>query len=342
MSPYSCQEQKPNTQGRAKPRQSQRTGEMRMSELKVGVDVSKEMLDVAWSDGRYERVENTRAAIQKLVERMKAAGVMLVVFEATGGYERELHCECSRVEVPAAMANPRQVRDFAKGQNQLAKTDRIDAHVLCEFAQKTKVRVTELSSDARLLLQELSRRRGQLLEMLQAERNRLEHQLSRPVEKNVKAHIKWLEKQVKTVDKDIDNHLKKTDEWKRELELLDTIPGVGRVTTVALLSQLPELGQLNRKRIAALVGLAPFNNDSGKMRGKRTIKGGRADVRTALYMATLCGIVHNPALKAHFAALKARGKNGKVAMVACMRRLLTWLNAMVANDTPWTEALTTA
>lgn len=311
-----------------------------MSELQVGVDVSKEMLDVAWSDGRYERVENTRGAVQKLVERMKGAGVTLVVFEATGGYERELHCECSRLEVPAAMANPRQVRDFAKGQNQLAKTDRIDAHVLCEFAQKVKVRVSELPSEARLILQELSRRRGQLLEMLHAEKNRLEHRLSKPVEKNVKAHVTWLEKQVKVVDNDIDGHLKKTDEWKRELELLDTIPGVGRVTTVALLSQLPELGKLNRKRIAALVGLAPFNNDSGQMRGKRTIQGGRTDVRTALYMATLCGIVHNPALKAHFSALKARGKNGKVAMVACMRRLLTWLNAMVANDTPWTEALT--
>jgi transposase len=147
---------------------------------------------------------------------------------------------------------------------------------------------------------------------------------------------------VKVVDNDIDDHLKKTAEWKRELELLDTMPGVGPVTMVALLSQLPELGKLNRKRIAALVGIAPFNNDSGKMRGKRTIKGGRAGVRTALYMATLSGITHNPSLKAHFETLKARGKNGKVAMIACMRRMLTWLNAMVANDTPWTEALTTA
>lgn len=312
-----------------------------MSDFRVGVDVSKEMLDVAWSDGRYERVENTRAAVQKLVARMQGAGVALVVFEATGGYERELHCECSRMEVPAAMANPRQVRDFAKGENRLAKTDRIDAHVLCAFAEKVKPRVSELPSDARLLLLELSRRRGQLLEMLQAERNRLEHRLSKPVEKNVQAHVEWLKKQVKVVDKDIDNHLKQTDEWKRELDLLGTIPGVGRITTVALLSQLPELGKLDRKCVAALVGLAPFNNDSGKMRGKRTIKGGRDDVRTALYMATLSGIVHNPPLKAHFASLKARGKHGKVAMVACMRRLLTWLNAMLANDTPWTEALTT-
>jgi transposase len=312
-----------------------------MSDLHVGVDVSKEMLDVAWSDGRYERVENKRAAVQKLVERMKGAGVVLVAFEATGGYERELHCECSRMEVDAAMANPRQVRDFAKGENRLAKTDRIDAHVLCAFAEKVKPRVSELPSEARLILQELSRRRGQLLEMLQAERNRLEHRLSKQVEKDVKAHVTWLEKRVKVVDKEIDDHLKKSDEWKRELDLIGTIPGVGRVTTVALLSQLPELGKLDRKCIAALVGLAPFNNDSGKMRGRRTIQGGRAEVRTALYMATLCGIVHNPSLKAHFAALKARGKHGKVAMVACMRRLLTWLNAMLANDTPWTEALTT-
>lgn len=313
-----------------------------MSELQVGVDVSKEMLDVAWSDGRYERVQNTRAAVQKLVERMKGAGVTLVVFEATGGYERELHCECSRAEVPAAMANPRQVRDFAKGLNRLAKTDRIDAHVLCEFARLVKPRASEPPSEARLLLQELSRRRSQLLDMMQSEMNRLEHRLSKPVEKNVKAHIAWLEKQVKVVDTDIDNHLKRTDEWKRELDLLDTVPGVGRVTTVALLSQLPELGKLDRKRIAALVGVAPLNNDSGMMRGQRSIKGGRTDVRTALYMATLAGLTHNPSLRAHFDALKARGKSGKVSMVACMRRLLTWLNAMLANDTPWTPALTVA
>lgn len=298
------------------------------------------MLDVAWSDGRYERVENKSAAIQKLVERMKDAQVALVVFEATGGYERELHCACSRAGIDAAMANPRQVRDFAKGENRLAKTDRIDAGILCAFAQKVKPRVSVLPSDARLTLQELSRRRGQLLEMLQTEKNRLEHQLTKQVEKNVKSHINWLEKQVKIVDTDIDDHLKATKEWKRELELLVTIPGVGRITTIAVVSQLPELGKLNRKLIAALVGLAPFNNDSGQMRGKRIIKGGRSAVRTALYMATLSGIVHNPALKAHFANLKARGKNGKVAMIACMRRLLTWMNAMVASDTPWTEALT--
>lgn len=313
-----------------------------MSAMQVGVDVSKETLDVAWSDERHERVENSRAAISKLVARMREAGVTLVVFEATGGYERELHCECARAEIPAAMVNPRQVRDFAKALNQLAKTDRIDARVLCEFARAVKPRATEPASEARRALQELSRRRGQLLDMLQSEKNRLEHALTKPVEKNVKAHINWLEKQVKVVDTDIDDHLKDTDEWKSELELLNTVPGVGRITIATLLSQLPELGTLSRKRIAALVGLAPFNNDSGQMRGLRSIRGGRPEVRTALYMATLAGITHNPTLKTYFEALKARGKPGKLAMVACMRRLLTWLNAMLANNTPWTPALTTA
>lgn len=313
-----------------------------MSAVPVGVDVSKDMLDVVWSDERHERVENSRANISKLVARMKEAGVTLVVFEATGGYERELHCECARAEIPAAMVNPRQVRDFAKATNQLAKTDRIDARVLCAFARAVKVRATEPASEARLGLQELSRRRGQLLDMLLSERNRLEHALTKPVEKNVKAHINWLEKQVKVVDTDIDEHLKDNDEWKGELELLDTVPGVGRSTIVALLSQLPELGKLSRKRIAALVGVAPLNNDSGQMRGHRSIKGGRTEVRTALYMATLAGITHNPVLRAYFDALKARGKPGKVAMVACMRRLLTWLNAMVATNTQWAPALTTA
>lgn len=313
-----------------------------MSEVRVvvGVDVSKERLDVAWSDGKHEQVDNSRAQIRALVERMKTAGVKLVVFEATGGYERELHCECSNADVPAAMVNPRQVRDFARGQNRLAKTDRIDARVLCDFAAQAKPpRETELPSEARRMLQELSRRRGQLLEMLQTERNRLEHSITKAVEKNVKAHITWLQKQVKHVDSDIDKHLKSTNEWKNELELLDTMPGVGRITIVTLLSQLPELGKLDRKRIAALVGLAPFSQDSGKFRGRRSIQGGRTNVRNALYMATMSGIVHNPPLKTHFEALTARGKTGKVAMVACMRRLLTWLNAMLANGIPWTPAL---
>lgn len=313
-----------------------------MSELQVGVDVSKASLDVAWSDGKYEQVSNTTAAIRKLVERMKTQGVTLVVFEATGGYERELHCECSNAEVPAAMANPRQVRDFARAINQLAKTDRIDARVLCSFAGKVKPRITEVPSEARRTLQELSRRRGQLLDMLHAEMNRLRQPLTKPVEKNVKSHIAWLEKQVKSVDTDIDSHLKSTSEWKRELELLETVPGVGRVTIVALLSQLPELGKLDRKRIAALVGLAPYSQDSGRQHGRRSISGGRAGVRTALYMATLAGITHNPSLREHFESLKRNGKHGKVAMVACMRRLLTWLNAMLLHDIPWTPALTAA
>lgn len=305
--------------------------------LRVGVDVSKEKLDVAWSDGRFEKdVPNAHVAIEKLVRQMKSDGVELVVFEASGGYERELHCACSRAEVPAAMANPRQVRDFAKGMGVLAKTDSVDARVLCEFAQKVNITPTQPLSGARLELRELSLRRGQLLEMLQAERNRLEHAETKRVEKNLKSHIAWLEKQVTIVDDDIDTHLKRNDEWKQVLTLLDSMPGVGPVTMATLLAHLPELGKLNRKAIAALVGVAPFARESGKWTGERFCRGGRAVVRTVLYMATLSGVTHNPVLKAHYASLTKRGKPVKVAMTACLRRMLTWLNAMLATNTVWT------
>lgn len=336
QSPNSCQENTPDKQGRAKPRRRQLEGNM--NELRVGVDVSKEMLDVVWSDGKYEQVENAHPALSKFAQRMKEAGVTLVVFEASGGFERDLHCECSRAEVPASIANPRQVRDFAKGHGFLAKTDRIDAKVLCEFATKVKPRPTEELSEARAELRELSMRRAQLLEMLQMERNRLPSAETKRVAKNLESHISWLEKQIRIVDDDIDTHLKKTKEWKRELELLDSMPGVGPKTIATLLSQLPELGKLNRKQIAALVGLAPYAKDSGRMRGVRTCEGGRPAVRKMLYMATLTATNHNPILKAHFDQLTKRGKGFKTAMVACMRRLLTWLNAMLATNTPWTEA----
>lgn len=338
LSPNSWQDPKPNEQGRAKPRRlSQLEG--KMTELKVGVDVSKEMLDVAWSDGKYERVANSRKAIEKFVKEMKDAGVALVAFESTGGYERDLHCECSKAEVLAAMVNPRQVRDFARGIGVLAKTDTVDAKVLCEFATKVKPRPSDVPSEARAELREMSLRRTQLLEMLQTERNRLEHAETRKVTKNLNSHIEWLERQVKNVDDDIDTHLKQTKEWKQELELLDSVPGVGPKTIATLLAHLPELGKLNRKDIAALVGVAPFPHDSGMMRGRRTCSGGRAAVRKVLYMATLTATTHNPVLKAHYDQLRARGKEFKVALVACMRRLLTWLNAMLATQQPWDPQL---
>lgn len=309
------------------------------TELRVGVDVSSTTLDVAWSDGREEQVANHHALVEKLVLKMKEAGVSLVVFEATGGYERDLHCELSRADVPAAMVNPRQVRDFAKAMGRLAKTDRIDAKTLCDFAMRVRPEPKPAPSEATQELQALARRRAQLIEMKQAEENRLIHALGKVVTKNLKAHIRWLETEISSVDGGIDKHLKGHDEWKRELTLLDSVPGVGRVTAFTLLSELPELGTLSRKKVAALAGVAPLNRDSGNMRGKRCCWGGRSEVRAVLYMATLAGLKHNPEIRSHFDSLVARGKGGKVAMVACMRRLLTWLNAIVASSTPWNPIL---
>jgi transposase len=304
-------------------------------DVRVGVDVSMSRLDVAWSDGREERVDNHHPAIEALVARLRQAGVTLVVFEASGGYERELHCALSRAEVPAALVNPRQVRDFARAMGRLAKTDRIDAKVLCDFAVRIRPEARAAPSEEQQELLALARRRGQLVEMRVAEQNRLAQARATKVKQNITAHIQWLKRQLKDVDKDIDELLKKGKHWEKELPLLDSVPGVGRVTVATLLSQLDELGDVNRKQIAALVGVAPLSNDSGMMRGERSCWGGRAEVRAVLYMAALAGILHNPVLKQTYARLVARGKKKKVAIVACMRRLLTWLNAMLANGTSW-------
>lgn len=335
MSPNSCVEQsRPDSQGRAKlgPRASESEESV---DVLVGVDVSMSRLDVAWSDGREERVDNHPRAIEALADRLKQAGVSLVVFEASGGYERELHCALSRAEVPAALVNPRQVRDFAKAMGQLAKTDRLDAKVLCDFAIRIKPEARKAPSEEQQELLSLARRRGQLVEMRVAEQNRLAQARAKKVKESITAHIQWLKKQLKDVDKDIDELLGRSKQWEKKLPLLDSVPGVGRVTIATLLSQLDELGQVNRKEIAALVGVAPLANDSGKMKGERSCWGGRAEVRAVLYMAALAGILHNPVLKRMYAGLLARGKKKKVAIVACMRRLLTWLNAMVASGTSW-------
>lgn len=303
--------------------------------MRVGIDVSMEKLDVAWSDGREERVENEHAALEAFSRRLKGTGIELVVFEASGGYERELHCALSRAEVPAAMVNPRQVRDFAKAMGRLAKTDRLDAKVLCDFAVRISPEAKPASSEEQQELLAMARRRGQLVEMRVAEQNRLAQARNTMVRKNVTAHINWLKKQLKGVDRDIDKLLKRGKQWEKELPLLDSVPGVGRVTIATLLSQLDELGKLDRKKIAALVGVAPMSMDSGTMRGERSCWGGRAEVRAVLYMAALSGVRFNPVLKRAYASLLSRGKAKKVALVACMRRLLTWLNAMVATKTAW-------
>jgi transposase len=232
------------------------------------------------------------------------------------------------------VVNPRQVRDFAKSLGKLAKTDKIDAQVLAHFGEATKPEVRPLKDQQAHQLSALVARRKQLVEMLTAEKNRLVT-APEPVNHDIKAHIAWLEQRLNDINKDLRKNIKASPVWRAKEKLLRTVPGVGPVLSVSLLAGLPELGRLNRKQIAALVGVAPFNRDSGKFRGKRCIWGGRANVRAVLYMGTLTAIRCNPVIRAFYLRLCAAGKEHKVALTACMRKMLTILNAILKNDTPW-------
>jgi len=301
----------------------------------VGIDVSKAQLDVGvMPSGELLSVTNDVAGHKKLVEKMLGDKPTLVVMEATGGYEALVASELTLAGIPVAVVNPRQVRDFAKAIGKLAKTDRIDALVLARFAEAVRPEIRALHSAEQQELEALMMRRRQLVEMLTTEKNRLglAHKRIKPA---IEKHIRWMEKQLD----DADNQLKKTIEssplWCVALDLLTSFKGVGRVTAVTLLAALPELGSLDRKTVAALAGVAPFNRDSGTMRGKRSIWGGRSCVRSALYMATLSAIRSNPVIKVFYQRLREAGKKPKVAIVACMRKTLTILNAMLKNKQQW-------
>lgn len=309
--------------------------------LRIGIDVSKDKLDVAWSDSREEVVANEVAAIDGLAVRMAKEQVALVVMEATGGYERNALLSLSRAGVPAVAVNPRQVRDFAKAMGRLAKTDRIDAQVLCLFAERVQPATRPIPDEQLVMLQELVARRTQLVEMKIAEENRLGHVHSKAARKSLESHIAWLKKRISKSEDDIDGFLEEHGRWNAKLSLLESVPGVGRVTAAALVAFLPELGQLDRKKLAALVGVAPLNNDSGQSLGTRHCWGGRSRVRSALYMATLACLRHNAVIREKYASLRAIGKQPKVALIACVRKLLTTLNAMVRADQPWRAPSTT-
>ncbi len=303
--------------------------------LRVGVDVAKSQLEVCWSDGTTEQVANAKKAVEAFSLKAAAAGVELVVMEATGGYHLELLLALHAAEVRVAAVNPRQVRDFARAQNKLAKTDKVDAKVLCDFAVRIDPRPTEPATEKQLELGALLARRSQLIEMRTAELNRMEHARQKSVKKDIQKHIAWLNRQLKHVDKDTDNHLRGNSEWDKKVELLDEVPGVGDQSVAMLVGRLPELGKLNRKQIGSLVGVVPLSWDSGNFRGQRSCYGGRADVRQMLYMATLNGVRWNPPLKAFYQRLLAAHKPPKLALIACARRLLTWLNAMVRDGKSW-------
>ena len=309
-------------------------------ELFVGIDVSKATLDVAvlpshesWS------LPNDEEGIRELVARLRQLPPpKLVLMEATGGLERQALASIAAAGFPAMAVNPRNVRDFAKSVGLLAKTDAIDARVLALFADRIRPEWRPLPDEETQALEALLVRRRQLVEMITAEKNRLGATPSRPVKTEISEHIEWLQRQLRITDRKLDQSIKSSSAWKEKVDLLKSVPGVGRVMIATVLSQLPELGTLDRKQIAALVGVAPFNRDSGTLRGRRAIWGGRASVRGVLYMSALTASRFNPAIRAFYSRLRAAGKLPKVALVACMRKLLTLLNAMLRRRTHWNQS----
>jgi transposase len=300
----------------------------------VGIDVSAATLDVAVHEGSVTQVRNDANGIAAVVRALQAVPATLVVLEATGAYHRDVTSALVAAGVAVAVVNPRQVRDFARSTGQLAKTDRLDARVLAQFAAVVRPTPRPVPSEATLELAALLERRRQLVEMLVAEKNRLSV-ARKPVQPSVKQIIRALEKALASADEDIDRWIRQSPVWCAQEDLLRTVPGVGPQTARILMAALPELGHLTRREIAALVGVAPLACDSGTLRGQRHCWGGRAHIRAVLYMAAVSATRCNPVLRAMYCRLRAAGKPAKVALVACMRRLITILNAMMKTQQPW-------
>lgn len=303
----------------------------------VGIDVSKNTLDLRIEPAAEAiHVAYDDQGIAQVCRRLVEALPTLIVMEATGGLETRLAGELAAKGLPVAVINPRQARDFAKATGQLAKTDRVDAAILCAFARAIRPAVRPLKSADARELDDLVNRRHQLVEIRVQETLRLAAASSKTLQKSLKTHIAWLDKRITKLDHDLKDRLQTSDAWKVKDDLLRGIPGVGDVTSVTMLAKCPELGQLNRREIAKLVGVAPLADDSGKHRGKRFIWGGRADVRAVLYMATVAAMRCNPAIKPFAQRLKMAGKPAKLVIAACMRKLLTIMNAMIKTNSPWT------
>ena len=301
----------------------------------VGLDVAKATLDVAVRpSGEQWSVSNDEAGIAALVDRLRPLHPTLLVCEATGGFERAAIAMLAAAGLPVVVANPRQIRDFARATGQLAKTDRIDAAILALFAERVRPTPRPLPSDAAQLLDALLTRRRQLVEMLVAEKNRLGF-APRPLHQGIQQHIRWLERQLDDVTTTLADQIEQSPVWRAKDDLLQSVPGVGPIVSAVLLAELPELGTLSHKQIATLAGVAPLARDSGTLRGKRLVWGGRAGVRTALYLAALCGRRWNPQLRVCYERLLAAGKPKKVALIACARKLLTILNATLRDTARW-------
>lgn len=304
----------------------------------VGIDVSKEFLDVARSDQKHSwRRPNNPAGFQSLIEELTAASPSCVVIESTGGLERPLVAALLDAGLPVALVNPGNVRDLARALGILAKTDAIDARLLARFGELAAPRLLEKQLQIQAELAALVTCRRQLVKSRTEQANRLETTSSKPARAALSAVISTLEKEIDRLDSAISDHIDSNDQWKKSADTLRSAPGVGDVLAVTLIAQLPELGKLDHRRIAALVGVAPMNHDSGRFKGKRAIRGGRAAVRAVLYMATVTAIRCNELIKAHAQRLRAKGKAAKQVIVACMHKLLTLLNTMTRDNLLWSE-----
>ena len=298
----------------------------------VGIDVAKDRLDVHLRpSGQTFTVARDGEGLAQHVERVRALAPRLVVMEATGGYETIVASAVAAARLPLAVVNPRQIRDFARATGKLAKTDRIDAAAIAHFAQAIDPPTRPIADAAAQALGELVARRRQVIEMMVAERNRRRRATQRRVLTAIDRHVKLLQAELSELEQDIDGAIRRSPAWQANADLLASVPGVGKATLRTLIAELPELGHLDRRKIAALVGVAPINRDSGTLRGRRTIAGGRPAVRTALYMAALVASRANPLIAAYYAKLRAAGKTGKQALTACMRKLIVILNAILRD-----------
>lgn len=307
--------------------------------LFVGLDVAKDRLDVHVrpTDETFSCAQD-EAALAALVQRVHALSATLVVLEATGGYEVAVAAALATAGIPVAVVNPRQIRDFARATGQLAKTDALDARAIALFAEAIQPAARPLPTEHAQRLSALVARRRQLIDMLGAESNRRQQARDRHLQRQLDAHIKWLRQALDKLGNDLDDTIRSSPVWRDRENLLTSVPGIGSTTASALIADLPELGCLDRRRIAALAGLAPLNRDSGTLRGRRMIGGGRPTVRRALYMATVAAIRFNPAIARFYHRLVANGRPPKVALTAAMRKLLTILNAVLRDQRPWQTA----
>jgi len=305
----------------------------------VGIDVAKDRLDAhVRPGGEAFAVARDGNGLAMLVQRLQALAPALVAMEATGGYETVVASAVGAAQLPLAVVNPRQIRDFARATGKLAKTDRIDAAAIAHFAEAVRPAARPIADAEAQALGELVARRRQVIEMIIAERHRRRLAAQRRVIRAIERHLALLQAELSELEADIDGAIRKSPAWQADADLLVSVPGVGKATLRTLIAELPELGHLSRRKIAALVGVAPINRDSGTLRGRRTIAGGRAAVRTGLYMAALVASRANPVIAPYYAKLRAAGKTGKQALVACMRKLVVILNAILRDRKPWQPA----